>query len=213
MRICVASETMPASKRAHVLSVLRENLRLSQSELAGMVGVTASTIQSIELNRLALSKLLAARISGMTGVDLDWLLKNDLSAPMPEIVNEYEKLDPSIRAHDATIALLGEVFDRLFAAVGRIEKTQARTMLEISIASALDSLRKQTSVNDRVGFGFRTGDITFKFFREHPNKLDPDLRKVLNLDEMAKEFRGIPPARRPRKSKEQSPKKPSRPPA
>src|SRR5260221_11279604 len=73
---------MPASKYAHVLAVLRKNLSLNQSELAKMVRCSVSTIQSIELNRLQLSKSLAAEIILRTGADLDWLLANDLDTPM-----------------------------------------------------------------------------------------------------------------------------------
>jgi transcriptional regulator with XRE-family HTH domain len=75
---------MPASKYAHVLAILRKSLGLKQSELAEMVGCSAVTIQSVEVNRLKLSKSLASRISMETGADLDWLLANDVSVPMPE---------------------------------------------------------------------------------------------------------------------------------
>jgi transcriptional regulator with XRE-family HTH domain len=74
---------MPASKRSHVLAILRDNLSLKQNELAQLAGCSPSTIQSIELNRLAISPSLAARISAATGADLNWLQANDLSKPMP----------------------------------------------------------------------------------------------------------------------------------
>ena len=74
---------MPASKQAHVLAILRKNLGLKQIDLAKMVSTSLDTIQSVETNRLALSKSLAERISAFTGADLAWLLANDLSAPMP----------------------------------------------------------------------------------------------------------------------------------
>src|SRR5260221_9475145 len=74
---------MPASKRSHVLAILRKNLALRQTELAEMVGCSVATIQSIEVGRLKLSKSLAERISMATGADANWLLRNDVSEPMP----------------------------------------------------------------------------------------------------------------------------------
>jgi DNA-binding XRE family transcriptional regulator len=56
---------------------------LKQSELAELVGCSTVTIQSVEVNRLKLSKSLAARISLQTGADMDWLLANDVNIPMP----------------------------------------------------------------------------------------------------------------------------------
>lgn len=76
---------MPASKHLHVLALVRTSLNLKQSELAELAHCSRATVQSIELNRLALSESLAARISAATGVDLDWLRANDLSRPVPPI--------------------------------------------------------------------------------------------------------------------------------
>ncbi len=48
-----------------------------------LVGCSIHTLQSVESGRLKLSKTLATRISAVTGVGVDWLLKNDLkSAPV-----------------------------------------------------------------------------------------------------------------------------------
>jgi transcriptional regulator with XRE-family HTH domain len=75
---------MPASKFVNVLAILRKSLGLKQGELAELIGCSISTIQSIEVNKLKLSKSLASRISLETGADLDWLLNNDVSVPMPK---------------------------------------------------------------------------------------------------------------------------------
>ena len=47
-----------------------------------MVGCSTRTIQSVELRTLALSELLARKISSETAVAIEWLLDNDLKAPI-----------------------------------------------------------------------------------------------------------------------------------
>lgn len=73
----------PVKKNRHVLVALRDVILISQPDFAELVGVSASTIQSIELNngRLKLSAKLAERISRETAVNVDWLLENDPKAP------------------------------------------------------------------------------------------------------------------------------------
>jgi hypothetical protein len=77
---------MPATKRKHVLASLREYLGATQGQFAIWCGCSAFTIQSIEVGRLVLSKKLAERISLVTGVSAEWLLKNKLDSPMPSLV-------------------------------------------------------------------------------------------------------------------------------
>jgi hypothetical protein len=77
---------MPATKQKHVLAVLREYLGATQGQFAIWCGCSAFTIQSIEVGRLALSKKLAERISLVTGVPAEWLLKNKFDSPMPSLV-------------------------------------------------------------------------------------------------------------------------------
>jgi hypothetical protein len=57
-------------------------LKLGQKELANMVGCSTRTIQSVELRTLALSESLARKISSETAVAVEWLLENDLRAPL-----------------------------------------------------------------------------------------------------------------------------------
>jgi hypothetical protein len=77
---------MPATKQKHVLARLREYLGATQGQFAIWCGCSAFTIQSIEVGRLALSKKLAERISLVTGVPEEWLLKNNPDSPMPSLV-------------------------------------------------------------------------------------------------------------------------------
>ncbi len=76
--------TMKRSPERHPLAVLRLKLGLLQKELANLVGCSPSTIQSIELNsgRLKLSEKLAERISSETGVNLSWLMNDEVKEPI-----------------------------------------------------------------------------------------------------------------------------------
>src|SRR5258708_3228597 len=120
---------MPASKRSHVLAILRANLDLKQSELAQLVGCSLPTIQSIELNRLALSPSLAARISTATGADLDWLRANDLRRPLPPI-----------RALTVQNKLI-QAFTNLFAHARLIPERSERETLALYIGWELNRLK------------------------------------------------------------------------
>jgi transcriptional regulator with XRE-family HTH domain len=75
---------MRRSPKRHNLARLRLFLKLGQKELAKVCGCSVHTIQSVELahGRLALSELLAYKISNATGISAEWLLANDLKAPL-----------------------------------------------------------------------------------------------------------------------------------
>ena len=73
---------MKIEKAKSTLAVLRVTLKLRQKEMADFLGVTIGTIQSIETNRLMLSKKLAERAGFETGVNPQWLLDNDISKPI-----------------------------------------------------------------------------------------------------------------------------------
>lgn len=78
------------SKPKHVVVLLREFLRKKQPDFAELIGCSTATIQSVELGpkRLKLSDELAHRIVTATGVSLQWLLDNDLRAPMRDRFGE-----------------------------------------------------------------------------------------------------------------------------
>lgn len=66
----------------HVLAVLRLELGLGQKEMADLGKCSRATIQAVELDHLKLSGSLALRISLETGVEVSWLLKNNLKEPI-----------------------------------------------------------------------------------------------------------------------------------
>jgi transcriptional regulator with XRE-family HTH domain len=73
---------MRASKRSHVLAVLRDKYALTQKALAKKLRCTKSAVQGIELEKFKLSRKMANRISRKFEVDLKWLLENNKDAPM-----------------------------------------------------------------------------------------------------------------------------------
>jgi transcriptional regulator with XRE-family HTH domain len=172
---------MPASKQAHVLAVMRKNLSLKQSELAELAGCSVASIQSIELNRLKLSKSMAARISNRTGVNFDWLLKNNVTVPMPPRPLFTEGVTRPLQDYVCTICLLAAVFSRLFAAARRLKSTGARQSLELLIAEELDALKK-TEHDPKAKPLNPTSREVFQFFDEHPTALDHDLEALLDLN-------------------------------
>jgi hypothetical protein len=54
--------------------------KMTQTEMAGLLNRPSSTIQKIELGHLPLSERLGAEVSRQTGVNLKWLMDNDVSA-------------------------------------------------------------------------------------------------------------------------------------
>jgi len=57
---------------------------LKQSELAGLVGMSTNTLQSVELQRLPLSEKFAFALAEQTGIRAKWLLDNELGDPPPD---------------------------------------------------------------------------------------------------------------------------------
>ena len=73
---------MRVSPRRHVLVSLREAIGISQKEFAGAVQIGESTLQKIELGTYPLRPRIAERIATYTGVDINYLTRNDFSEPL-----------------------------------------------------------------------------------------------------------------------------------
>src|SRR5436190_20090699 len=98
--LCVC--VMRPSPLRHSLAVLRSFLGLTQKEMADLVECSTPTIQAIELGKLKLSEKLGVTLATKTGVSLDWLMSNDVTAPIVNPRGEpYTKeAFEFIRAHD-----------------------------------------------------------------------------------------------------------------
>src|SRR5215470_5203705 len=73
---------MRVSPRRHVLVSLREAIGISQKEFAGAVQIGESTLQKIELGTYPLRRRTAERIASRAGIDIDYLIRNNLSEPL-----------------------------------------------------------------------------------------------------------------------------------
>jgi transcriptional regulator with XRE-family HTH domain len=182
-------ERMSASKNVHTLAILREKLGIKQSDLARMGGVALSSIQSIEANRLGLSKQLAARICVATGADLEWILANDVAVPMPPLtprlpyrVGDGEGVEQQDYA--ATVDVLIDGFCRLFAAARRLSPSSRRGALQLIIAQELDRLRKSEKADPEAQPFFTAPKELFEYFKSRTDSVDADLIAMLNLDQL-----------------------------
>jgi transcriptional regulator with XRE-family HTH domain len=171
---------MPASVRRHNLARLRQELSLTQAALGGMIGRSQATIKAIETGKLALSEDLATLISVLLGTDKQWLLDNDLSAPVPPSKYFSATISPEEKAYTTTIYLLSDLFKRLFAVARRLRKTNARETLQSEIAEELETLKKSEGDPKAEPKG-RATVTTFEFFKNHPEQLDLDLARLINL--------------------------------
>lgn len=147
-----------------------------------MVGCSVATIQSIEVGRLKLSESLARRIAMATGADENWLLKNDVSDPMPPRPFYMANVESTgLQTYVYTISLLLDVMSRLFAEVRKLDKTGARNELERLLAIELETLKK-TDTNSNARPLHSTSKDNLQYFDRYPSELSEELQKLLNLD-------------------------------
>jgi DNA-binding XRE family transcriptional regulator len=170
----------------HNVARLRQALSLSQKDFAGVINRSEITVKSIETGRLKLSKNLATLIAARTGAEADWLLRNNLTEPMPPFEYVSAKLEPAELAYNASCALLYHLFDRLLATLARLKKTQLRSDIEVFIEDCIDKLKAVGQLPDAHPIGVLDVD-SLEFFKEHPESLDPDLASLINLDFLIKE--------------------------
>jgi transcriptional regulator with XRE-family HTH domain len=113
---------MKRKKAKHTLAVVRESLGLTQHEMAERLGVSENTIKSIECNsgRMNLSPPLAQRVQLETGVDAQWLLKNDAAKPIrfylgSKWLDEKKKPQKMTMTKSRQIIVSGQKTDNLIA--------------------------------------------------------------------------------------------------
>ena len=163
---------MPVSVRRHNLVRLREALSLTQAELGVSAGRAETTIRAIEVGKLPLSEKLAQMIAATTGADADWLLRNDLSEPMPPLKRATLLFKPADMAYEMYCGLLQHLFDRLLVALSRLPQGEPRTWLQKLLKYGLEDvirIEDEPKPPNPVNVGL------LEFFRRHPEYLDPDL--------------------------------------
>ena len=72
---------MRPSSCKSTLTVMRSVAGITMQQLADVIGCNRQSLQQIELGRLKMSKHMAERISGHTGVSMNWLLANRYRVP------------------------------------------------------------------------------------------------------------------------------------
>jgi transcriptional regulator with XRE-family HTH domain len=82
---CVYAKPMKPNPLRTTISVVRNEIGVTQQEFADLISKSRMTIQSLELGKLALSEKLALLISAKTGVSASWLLGNDPASPIVDM--------------------------------------------------------------------------------------------------------------------------------
>lgn len=190
---------------------------MNQGEFAELVGRKAITVRSIETGKLALSQRLATLIADVTGADRDWLLSNDLKAPIPPLKRISSAIRPQDFEYGATIELLAELFSRLCAVMRRMRKIPGshRYCVEELLKADLDALAQSTEADPQADLLNKASIHTIEFFISNPQMLDADLRKLINFDFLLKDSLNrkrddrqiASPSRLPKKSKSLVPRK------
>jgi transcriptional regulator with XRE-family HTH domain len=172
---------MPASLQKHNLVRVREELRLTQSDLAALVGRSPSTIKYIETGHLLLSRKLAALIAEQTGADPEWLMRNDLSEPMPPLVKASSTYGPEEEEYRRVCGLLKILFHRFFSVLHRLKDGDGKKeTVEYFVRLIDDHLN-----GDKPAKPFASQAaymVPLDFFKKHPEKLDTDIRGLIDLD-------------------------------
>ena len=71
---CLYAKTVKPNPLQTTISVLRNEIGMTQEEFGKLIDRSRITVQSIELGKLALSKMPALRIAQETGVTMAWVL-------------------------------------------------------------------------------------------------------------------------------------------
>jgi DNA-binding XRE family transcriptional regulator len=178
---------MPASVGRHNLARIRKYLKLTQADVAQLAGCSTATIKSVEIGKLALSESLALRISHSLGIlDKDWLLENNLTAPLPRWFSPLAPGEADDKSAAGLTVVLIELFARLFAVVSKMEKTDYRKSIEMFIDISADAVRKEKNAIPGCHPNRLAGSGAIEFFVRNPGLFDPDLRKWVDLKGLLK---------------------------
>lgn len=201
---------MRRSPKRHNLARLRLTIGCGQKEMAALAGCSASAIQAVELGKLSLSEELARRISAATGVDVGWLLDNDLSAIPKAHVGEDYTLEHYVLAQAFAQGSVGEgddpdvteardelfsTFTRLWGVFVHLSKTNGE-LLPVSLWKLrrfLAGFEKEFGVWPKVAKAVAEGRATEVGYRltkvEADTLTDPNWRAAANAAKAAKQTR------------------------
>jgi transcriptional regulator with XRE-family HTH domain len=172
---------MPTSLLKHNLARLRAELRLTQADLAALVNRSPSAIKYVEIGNLDLSPKLAALVSEVTGAPAEWLLKNDLSEPVPPQLRVSNTYDPDGDEYRLTCGLLKILFNHFLSALDRLKDGDGKDKVIQYVEHSIDRMRKGKAPDNAFASHTAT-TVMLDFFHRHPEKLDLDLRGLIDLD-------------------------------
>jgi DNA-binding XRE family transcriptional regulator len=152
-------KNMRVSPRSHTLAVLRILVGLTQKEMAAVLHCSAPTVQAIELGRLKMSEKLAGLASLKTGINLAWLLENDVTKPPMDIngrpytkttFEEFQaiadiKKDPQME-NEVALFSRDQIVGRLHALLLRAYLNNDTDLCAYKLSKAFDELEKQFQV-------------------------------------------------------------------
>ena len=150
---------MRPSPQRHTLAVLRTTIGITQKEMAVILECSTPTVQAIELGKLNLSEKLAGLVSHKTGINLAWLLTNDVNQPPVDVegvpytkalFEDYQALGlqqkhPDEGALQALHSLTTNI-RRLCAIYYRAYKKDDSALCAYKLAKAFDELEKHFGV-------------------------------------------------------------------
>jgi DNA-binding XRE family transcriptional regulator len=153
-------EIMRVSPQSHTLAVLRILVGLTQKEMAAVLHCSTPTIQAIELGRLKLSEKLAGLASLKTGINLAWLLENDVIKPpidtkgRPYTKATFEefqaiadiKKDPQME-NEIALFCRDQIVGRLHALLLRAYLNNDTDLCAYKLSKAFEELEKQFQVS------------------------------------------------------------------
>ena len=153
---------MRPSPLRHTLAILRTTIGLTQKELAEIGECSTATIQAIELGKLKLSDRLGEVIAVQTGINLRWLLDNDVTKPILHRSGKpYEEGDrvewqpPETPAdlYDTSLLLQEFLllhFSRIVATALSAQKKGKQLLFDFKMHKAISVLEKQFGRRDKV---------------------------------------------------------------
>ena len=174
---------MRISPQRHTLAVLRNISGLTQKEMASILECSTPTVQAIELGKLNLSEKLAGLVSHKTGINLAWLLTNDVTQPpvdaegtpyTKELFEKYQAIG-QLQKHAALGSLqalhsLTTNIRRLCAIQLRAFKKDDSALCAYKLAKAFDELEKHFGVteDDHVAVKMPESDKIAKEIKKLP---------------------------------------------
>lgn len=153
---------MRVSAQSHTLAVLRILVGLTQKQMADVLHCSPPTIQAIELGRLKLSEKLAGLASLKTGINLAWLLNDDVTQPPLDIkgqpytkatfeqfqaVTRFRTKDPG-HEHEIAKYYRETMALRLSALILRAYINDQTDLCGYKLSKAFDELEKQFHVTE-----------------------------------------------------------------